>query len=190
VRWSGQSRAIQRFGAVNRKRRSPVASAARDLPLREPVRSAILPQNQPQSGECRLESKADELKGYTLLKHLYHHLRPIYPDRQTPGRPLGTDECIEHFKGIVTGMQTAAEDMRKNLDAHQQQINSDIENRWSKGKRKLVPGAVLLDEIFKTYGLRFVKLRDGPELAAKLGASDIDLELQAILRGLDSEEQH
>jgi hypothetical protein len=55
VRWSGQSRAIQRFGAVNRKLRSPVASAARDLPLREPVRSAILPQNQPQSGECRFK---------------------------------------------------------------------------------------------------------------------------------------
>ena len=48
MRWCGQSRAIQRFGAVNRKLRSPVASAARDLPLREPVRSAILPQNQPR----------------------------------------------------------------------------------------------------------------------------------------------
>jgi hypothetical protein len=58
VRWSGQSRAIQRFGAVNRKLRSPVASSARDLPLREPVRSAILPQNQPQSGECRLNAVA------------------------------------------------------------------------------------------------------------------------------------
>jgi hypothetical protein len=59
VRWSGQSRAIQRFGAVKSKLRSPVASAARDLPLREPVRSAILPQNQPQSGECRLKGLSE-----------------------------------------------------------------------------------------------------------------------------------
>jgi hypothetical protein len=55
-----QSRAIQRFGAVNRKLRSPVASAARDLPLREPVRSAIPSQNHPQSGECRIKANPGE----------------------------------------------------------------------------------------------------------------------------------
>ncbi len=36
--------------------------------------------------ELLLNSKADELKWYTLLKHLRHCLRPIYPDRQMPDR--------------------------------------------------------------------------------------------------------
>jgi hypothetical protein len=42
-----------------------------------------------------------------------------------------------------------------------------------------------LDEVFKTFGLRFVKLRDGPALAAKLGRNDIDEELRSILSNLD-----
>jgi putative ATP-dependent endonuclease of the OLD family len=136
-----------------------------------------------------LDRKADELKGYTFLKHLGHHLRPIYPDREMPDLPLGTTECIEHFREIVNAMQKAAGDIQKNLDAIQKQVNEELERRWDKDKRKLVPGAALLDELFKTYGLRFVKLRDGPGLAAKLDVSDINLELQSILRNLDSEER-
>jgi hypothetical protein len=89
----------------------------------------------------------------------------------------------------VNAMQKAAGDIQKNLDAIQKQVNEELERRWDKDKRKLVPGAVLLDELFKTYGLRFVKLRDGPGLAAKLDVSDINLELQSILRNLDSEER-
>jgi putative ATP-dependent endonuclease of the OLD family len=132
-----------------------------------------------------VESKADELKGYTFLKHLCHHIRPIYPDRQTPGRGFDLGKCIEHFREVVTAMQTAAGALEKSVDSLQQQISSDLENRWTTEKCKLVPGTELLDEVFKTYGLRFVKLRDGPALAAKLDANDIDSELSAILRSLD-----
>jgi putative ATP-dependent endonuclease of the OLD family len=135
--------------------------------------------------ETVLDRKAEELKGYTFLKHLCHHLRPIYPDREMPDRPLSSRECIEHFRGIVTSMHKTAEDVLKNLDSVQKRVDSHLENRWNNEKYKIIPGAELLDEVFKTYGLRFVKLRDGPSLAAKLDINDLDRELCSILRNLN-----
>ena len=135
--------------------------------------------------EALLETKVEELKGYALLKHLCHHLRPIYPDREMSDRPLNKDECIEHFCGIVRGMQRTAEDIQKSIVAFQEHVSAHLEDRWDREKYKLVPGTELLDEVFKTYGLRFLKLRDGPGLAAKLDDHAIDNELGTLLRNLD-----
>ncbi len=133
-----------------------------------------------------LESKANDLKGHTILKHLCHRLRPIYPNRQMPDRASSTDECMRRFRKIVAGMHEAAEGMQKDLETIHEQTVRDLEDRWDREKLKVVPGTELLDEVFKVFGLRFVKLRDGPGLAAKLGVNAIDSELAAILHKLGS----
>jgi putative ATP-dependent endonuclease of the OLD family len=134
--------------------------------------------------ESLLARKAEQLKGYTLWKHLVHHLRPVYPDRETPEQPLNADQCIEHFRSVVTGMQKDIEETVKGLDALHEKIWGRLNKGWEAGKMKSVPGSELLDEVFKEYGLRFVKLRDGPGLAAMLGDNAIDRELRGILRKL------
>src|SRR5712671_3294631 len=132
--------------------------------------------------ESLLETKAEELKGYTVLKHLSHHLRPIYPDREMPELPLNLSDCTEHFRGIVNSMYTTAEEVLKSLRGIEERVESYLSGRWESGKLKLIPGTELLDEVFKNFNLRFVKLRDGPGLASKLDVSDFDKELSSILR--------
>jgi hypothetical protein len=133
-----------------------------------------------------IDSKADALKGATMLKHLCHRVRPIYLERGNGDQPSGVAECKERFREIVGTMRSRLEQVVKGLDALQEKVDSELERNWGIGKRKLVPGTELLDEIFKAYRLRFVKLRDGPGLAARLKARDIDSELGEILRNLDT----
>jgi hypothetical protein len=135
----------------------------------------------PREIEALLDSKADELKGYTFLKHLCHSVRPIYPERQVPRDSFSTSDCMKHFGEIVGAMNRAAESRRDTLETTYQQVTASLEARWVNERSKLVPGSELLEEIFKTYGLRFVKLRDGPGLAAKLKDNEIDAELRRIL---------
>ena len=67
--------------------------------------------------ETLIEEKTEKLKGRTLLKHLCHHVRPIYPDRQTPERALDVAECAEQFREIVAGMRDVAEQLLNRLDS-------------------------------------------------------------------------
>jgi putative ATP-dependent endonuclease of the OLD family len=132
-----------------------------------------------------VNSKTEELKGYTFLKHLCHRLRPIYPDREMPDRLPDITECGQYIQKIAAAMRKVAEDAETNLNVVQQRVTEQLQARWNSEKHKLVAGTELLDEVFKSYGLRFVKLRDGPGLAAMLTVSDIDTELTRILQGLD-----
>jgi hypothetical protein len=133
-----------------------------------------------------IDAKSEALKGTTVLKHLCHNIRPIYPERGGADRLFDVAECEGRFRDIVDMMKSRLEELHKGLDALQQKVGTALDSKWEGAKRKLVPGTELLDEIFKSYGLRFVKLRDGPALAAKLKASDIDPELSGILRNLEA----
>jgi len=91
---------------------------------------------------------------------------------------------MRQFREILADMNRAAQGLQEKLQTTYDQVTMSLEARWDNERRKLVPGTELLDEVFKTYGLRFVKLRDGPGLAAKLKENEIDAELRTILIGL------
>ena len=92
--------------------------------------------------EKLLETKATELKGYTVLKHLCHHLRPIYPERNdlALGRPLDAGECGERFLGIVTAMQRAVDDVLGNLGSIEERVRSHIDQIWGDGETQACAG--------------------------------------------------
>ena len=79
-------------------------------------------------------------------------------------------------------MEDTVKLLKGRLEDIEHEVDTDFGSRWDSEKRSLVPGSSLLDEIFKHYGLRFQKLRDGPALASRLSAEEIDAELAAILR--------
>jgi hypothetical protein len=67
------------------------------------------------------------------------------------------------------------------ISASAQQIANEVEGRWDRDKLMLTPGALLLDEVYKSYDLRFEKMRDAPRLATHLQRAEIDSELARLI---------
>lgn len=60
-----------------------------------------------------------------------------------------------------------------------------VENIWDKGneeeKKKVVPGEDVLTELFKEFGLRYDKLKDGERIAQQMKKEDIPSEIKTII---------
>lgn len=63
-----------------------------------------------------------------------------------------------------------------------------VENIWDKGneeeKKKVVPGEDVLTELFKEFGLRYDKMKDGERIAQQMKEEDIPKEIISIIEKL------
>jgi hypothetical protein len=57
-----------------------------------------------------------------------------------------------------------------------------INRNWDRTKLAIVPGDILLDTVFREYGLRFVKERDGARIASLMMEDEIEHEIKSLLR--------
>jgi putative ATP-dependent endonuclease of OLD family len=145
--------------------------------------------NSPTEAEFSelLTVKADHLKSYTILKHAIASRKPIYP-----ARDLGIDLAkeIDVTPVLQSEINASLETLSKEAEAIKETVDvitKDINARWEKDKLDLVPGSILLDQVYKEYGLRFEKLRDSPQLAKLMRAEDVDRELAQLIRTLGNE---
>jgi hypothetical protein len=144
-------------------------------------KSATVADVQRQLGEC-----ADNLQQVVLWKHTAALLKPIHVVQKRPegeGKKTAAKEIAKRdIEAASEKLGTMAAEIEKQVDA----IAASLNRRWDREKLLLVPGAALLDEIYKLYGFRFDKVRDGPKLASKLLEAELDDNLKSILRQMGS----
>ncbi|MGJ5176557.1 ATP-dependent nuclease [Bradyrhizobium oligotrophicum] len=135
----------------------------------------------------KIEECADKLKHLAIWKRVVASTRkPFYPYGDLKAVPKAIDEmktvCREAYTKLKDDMAAAADQIEASCDA----AALEIDQKWSEQKLDIVPGSALLDEIYKSYGLRFDKMRDGVAIASYMQRDDIDRELKEFLMQLAS----
>jgi predicted ATPase len=133
-----------------------------------------------------LNTCADGLKNHVIWKKIVSKMRPIYPEREHNSDSLQVDEIAPT---ITSNLKEAVEKITKftsKLPELVRSMTEEVEGQWEREKFNLVPGAILLDEVYKKYALRFEKMRDAPRLASHMSETEIDSELKSFLKGLDT----
>jgi hypothetical protein len=85
---------------------------------------------------------------------------------------------------VLEQMREAAAGLVVNVDNVCTQCAKEVEDEWADRKLDIVPGAALLDEVYKKSGLRYDKMRDSVALAALVKNTQIDDEIARFLRQL------
>jgi putative ATP-dependent endonuclease of OLD family len=126
---------------------------------------------------------AETLKLYTTWKHAANLHRPLYPMKRRAPSDLAGDVRAT-IEGDLKDALGSIEASLQTLESSTAGAIADIERRWDQEKLSLVPGAILLDELFKLYGLRFDKMRDSARLASYLTRPELDGELRSLIEGI------
>lgn len=61
-----------------------------------------------------------------------------------------------------------------------------VESGWEDKKLDIVPGSAILDEVYKTFGSRYEKMRDGIGVASHMTRQQIDPEVRDFIEALRS----
>jgi putative ATP-dependent endonuclease of the OLD family len=135
----------------------------------------------------KLNLCADTLKCYVRWKRVSSSVGPLYPVKPRKMRDTmdrtAEDLTREDINNSIAELNSAL----SSLEDRAIGIEKDLNENWEVDKLKLVPGALLLDEFYKTYKFRFEKMRDAPLLASHMTASEIDATLAALIREIGSD---
>jgi hypothetical protein len=85
---------------------------------------------------------------------------------------------------MLEKMKTSLEQTAKGLDEALKQSMDEVEKEWDGRKLEIVPGSALLDEVYKKFGFRYDKMRDGIAVASLLSPDKIDQELVTVITQL------
>jgi predicted ATPase len=120
-----------------------------------------------------LEEEATSLKEVVArLRFDKEFLRPIYLQSRTA---TGSPEAR------IEAAREELESRLRNADAIKSGITSKMDADWPQNALNLAPGATVLDNTAKRYGVRYVKEVDGLRLARKIHSSAISSDLRRLL---------
>lgn len=122
-------------------------------------------------------------KQQVIEKRIAARLPALRFDREVlfPKKPKAGDLVSRSIQELDR-LTALLSDAKAQFPAIAQEEASAIEARWPTEKMNLVQGDVLLDAVFRVYGLRFNKSRDGAALAALMTDEEIDQEIKAFFK--------
>lgn len=134
---------------------------------------------------AKLEAAAESLKPLTIWKRICAQTRrPIYPPENDPSIPTDVQQMKARAVETLSGMQTSAADAIADMDRICIEAEAEVENAWKNRKFEIVPGSFLLDEVYKEYGFRYDKMRDGVAVASCYSSLEIEQEIREFIVGL------
>jgi putative ATP-dependent endonuclease of the OLD family len=137
------------------------------------------------SFNAELEICAEALKPLAIWKRVFAQMaHPIYPKDKGQEVPSTPQEMKARMLSVLEQMREAAAGLVLNVEDACTRCAKEVEDEWAKRKLDIVPGATLLDEVYKKSGLRYDKMRDGVALAALVKNTEIDDEIARFLRQL------
>lgn len=144
---------------------SAVFSVLRSRAQKAPPPNAAEVEKQIDSAIQSLKRRVIELRVSSQL------LTPIYPNKTTGS--------------LAVRLATAATDVsarQAQLADVEKTVTSEVEERWSRDNRSLVPGSAVLEAVFSHYKLKYSKINDGPRVASEIDGSRIGSQLAELLR--------
>lgn len=131
------------------------------------------------------EEAAEGLKHLAIWKRVMSlTCRPLYPADQDRGVPEDMDSAVMRATTILTRMRDLADATISEVKEVYEKAADAVEREWPTSKMDIVPGSAILDEVYKRYGFRYDKMRDGIGVAAQMEESEIDRELRDFIHVL------
>jgi hypothetical protein len=133
----------------------------------------------------RIDECVEKLKGLATWKRVVASTRkPFYPTDDERSIPDTIELMKERSKQALERLQDSVAKSVTAVDDACERAAADVAEKWPLRKLDVVPGSALLDEIYKSYGLRFDKLRDGVMIASLMEKHEIDQELKDMFNRL------
>jgi len=121
--------------------------------------------------EEAIAKAADELLDRTVQLSLEKKLlRPIYAK-------YGGETVVEKLEKMAEAAAARIGDAQRVED----EVRRSLSENWAREAKLKAPGSEILDSVFRTFGLRYSKTKDGPRLAKGLDADRVDRELSTML---------
>jgi putative ATP-dependent endonuclease of OLD family len=135
--------------------------------------------------QAQLNASAEALKPLTIWKRVRAATRrPIYPGDESAETPATCGEMKLCAQKMLENMQGSISSALSSVDRLCADAESQVESSWQTDKLGIVPGSALLDEVYKKYGFRYDKMRDGVAVAAHMDVDEIDVEIQDFIKRL------
>lgn len=131
------------------------------------------------------EECAEGLKALAIWKRVLSVTsKPLYPKDDQKDIPVDKERLLERAKAMLQRVQTSTDILISDVDRVCQDASTDVETDWPRKKMDIVPGSAILDEIYKKFGFRYDKMRDGIGIASQIMKDEIDPELRDFIRSL------
>jgi putative ATP-dependent endonuclease of OLD family len=148
----------------------------------------LLPEdqlNEPLIAKA-IDSACESLKQHAIEKRIVKKLgRPLHP------LPRSLFDGVESVgkeklgKSIAEAMEVLAR-TKSQLDEVMLEVTQEIEARWAAEKTSIVPGDKVLDQVCKSFGVRFKKEIDGSRVASLFSADELPDEILRLIREIGS----
>ena len=123
------------------------------------------------------------MKSLTIYKRVAKLLcHPIYPSRSHLLEDLDGLTVEERATKEIEALEAKVSALKGMITQETNRQSQEVENDWEGRRLDIVPGDLLIDLVYKRYGVRFHKGRgDGIELAKMMQDCEIAPELQSLI---------
>jgi hypothetical protein len=182
---------LQRINATKilhfKERRVPIGSEEAKRLLSLKVNETGFVEPSPAEFLAKLEECAEGLKSLATWKRVIASTRkPFFPIDGEKAVPETVELMKARSKAAFTRLQDSISATSNELDAICDRVAAELEQRWPSEKLDIIPGSALLDAVYKSYGFRFDKMRDGVAIASQMKTNEVDQELKGLLTRLGS----
>jgi len=129
---------------------------------------------------------ADTLKEVTILKRVGKTIcKPIYASVMQRSEELKDSSAEEKLTEQIESWQNKIDDLKSSITTEVETESHALGLIWNQSKLEIVPGDLLIDSLYKHFGVRFHKERgDGIELARLMAKEDISPEISKLIESI------
>jgi putative ATP-dependent endonuclease of OLD family len=163
----------------------PSANIKHLISRRRPAPREDLPDEQ--SFRQLLSDVAESLKPLAVWKRILASAsRPLYPKKSEADFPDSVSEMKDRAKLMLESAKSDANALISDLDKLCDDALKAVGDDWSNKKQDIVPGSAILDDIYKKFGFRYDKMRDGIGIASRIKKNEIDIEIRDFIAELST----
>ena len=145
-------------------------------------------RNEPDIEDIRvaIDKSAENLKKMTIFKRVTKRLcRPLYPNRSRVLEDLDGKTVEEKTIEEIEALEAKVDELKSTIADEIERQSQEVETLWNERPQDIVPGDLLIDMVYKNYGVRFHKERgDGVNIARMMTKSEIGPELEELINSI------
>ena len=134
----------------------------------------------------QINKAADDLKKLTIFKRVASILcQPLYPGRSQKMEDINGMSIEDKVAVEIAAWESKICELKGSIAEVTKQQSEEVDKVWNRGRLDIVPGDLLIDKVYRNYGVRFHKNRDdGVRLAMMMKSNEIDPEIRELIKSI------
>ena len=134
----------------------------------------------------QINKAADDLKNLTILKRVATILcQPLYPSRSQKMEDMNGMSIEDKVAAQIAAWEGKICELKGSIAEVTRRQSKEVNRVWESGRLDIVPGDLLIDRVYRNYGVRFHKNRgDGIRLAMMMESHEIDPKIRELIKSI------